>query len=106
MAGDVFQHKLDQCFGEIRQVIVLADGLMIVGKKPNHSDNYQALTTLLETDRGCNVRVHYENLQYEKVEVDFSVKLTPQVVASLTKMKCQQLPRCLCQQARNKYSHL
>ena len=32
VAGDVFQHKLDQCFGHIKQVIVIADDRMIVGK--------------------------------------------------------------------------
>ena len=37
VAGDVFQCKLDQCFDKIKQVIVIADDIMIVGKKPNHS---------------------------------------------------------------------
>ena len=51
VAGDVFQHKLDQYFGKKRQVIVTADNCLIVGKKPNHSNHDQALTTLLETAR-------------------------------------------------------
>ena len=34
MAGDVFQCKLDQCFGHLKNVIVIADEIMIVGKKP------------------------------------------------------------------------
>ena len=55
VAGNVFQHKLDQCFGHIKQVIVIADDIMIVGKKPNHSNYDQALTTLLETARRCKV---------------------------------------------------
>ena len=54
-AGDVFQHKVDQCFGHLKNVIVIADDIMIVGKKPSHSDHDQALTTLLETARKCNV---------------------------------------------------
>ena len=75
MAGDVFQQQPDQCFGHIKQVIVIADDIMIVGKKPNHNNYDQALTTLLETARRCNVRLNYEKLQYKK-EVDFLVKLT------------------------------
>ena len=71
VAGDVFQHKLDQCFAKIKQVIVIADDIMMVGKKPNHSDHDQALTILLETARRCNVRLNYEKLQYKKEEVDF-----------------------------------
>ena len=55
VAGNVFQHKLDWCFGKIKQVIVIADDIMIVGKKPSHSNHDQALTTLLETAKKCNV---------------------------------------------------
>ena len=68
---DVFQFKLDQCFGQLKNVIVIADDIMIVGKKPSHSDHNQALTTLLETARKCNVVLNYEQLQYKKQEVDF-----------------------------------
>ena len=106
MAEDVFQCKLDQCFGEIRQVIVIADDIMIVGKKPNHSDHDQALTTLLETARKCNVHLNYDKLQYKEQEVDFSVKHTPQAVASLIRTKSQQSPRCLPLQTRSKYNPL
>ena len=31
VAGDVFQCKLDECFGKIEQVIIIADDIMIVG---------------------------------------------------------------------------
>ena len=39
VAGDDFQSKLDQCFGKIKQVIVIADDIMIAGKKPNHTNH-------------------------------------------------------------------
>ena len=39
VAGDVFQQKLDECFGKIKQIIIIADDIMIVGNKLNHSDN-------------------------------------------------------------------
>ena len=55
VAEDVFQHKLDQCFGYLKNIIVIADDIMIVGKKPSHNNYDQALTTLLETARKCNV---------------------------------------------------
>ena len=38
VAGDVFQCKFDQCVGRIKQVIVIADDIMIVGKQQNHRD--------------------------------------------------------------------
>ena len=71
VAGHVFQCKLDQCFGIIKQVIVIADDIMIVSKQQNHRDHDVALTTLLETARKCNVRLNFEKLQYKKMEVDF-----------------------------------
>ena len=71
VAGDVFQHKLDECFGHIPNVIVIADDIMIVGKKPDHKDHDQALTSLLETAGHCNVRLNYEKLQYKQLEVEF-----------------------------------
>ena len=71
VAGDVFQCKQDQCVDNIKHVIVISDDIMIVGKKPNHSGYDQALTTLLETSRKCNVQLNYEKLQYKKQEVDF-----------------------------------
>ena len=71
VAGDVFQHKLDECFGHIPNVIVIADDIMIVGKKQDHKDHDQALITLLETARHCNVRLNYKKLQCKETEVEF-----------------------------------
>ena len=71
IAGDVFQCKLDQCFGHIPNVIVIADDIMVVGRMQNHRDHDQALTTLLHTARKCNVRLNYDKLQYKQTEVDF-----------------------------------
>ena len=71
VAGDVFQPKLDEYFGHIPNVIVIVDDIMVVGKQPNHKDHDQALTTLFETARHCNVQLNYEKLQYKQMEVDF-----------------------------------
>ena len=71
VAGDVFQCKLEQCFGRKIQVIVTADDIMIVDKQQNHRDHDAALTTLLETARKCNLRLNLDKLQYKKMEVDF-----------------------------------
>ena len=48
VTGDVFQHKLNQCFGNIKNVTVIPDDIMIVGKRQNHNNLDQALTTLLK----------------------------------------------------------
>ena len=71
VAGDVFQHKLGECFGHIPNMIVIADDIMVVGKQPNHKDHDQALTILLEIARQCNIRLNYEKLQYKQTEIEF-----------------------------------
>ena len=71
VAGDVFQRQLDQCFGKIDQVMVIADDIMAVGKQHNHKDHDIALTNLLETARICNIRLNFDKLQYKKTEVNF-----------------------------------
>ena len=71
VAGDVFQRKLDQCFGHLKNVIVIADDIMVVGKQPNHRDHDTALTKLLNTARECNVHLNYGKLQYKQTEVNF-----------------------------------
>ena len=69
--GDVFQRKLDQYFGQIEQVIIIADGIMVVGNQPNHRDHDVALTNLHETARKSNIHLNYDKLAYRKTEVEF-----------------------------------
>ena len=64
VAGNIFQRKLDQCFGQLKNVIVITDDIMVVGKQNNHKDHDIALTQLLKTSRECNV-------QYKRTEVEF-----------------------------------
>ena len=52
-------------------MIVIADDIMVVGRQDNHRDHDQALTTLLETARKCNVTLNYYKLQYKQEEPDF-----------------------------------
>ena len=71
ITGDVFQRKLDQCFGHLQNIIVIADDIMVIGKQLNHKDHDQALTALLNTARKCNVCLNHEKLQYKQQEVKF-----------------------------------
>ena len=49
VAGDVFQSKLDECFGKLKQIIIITDDIIVVGYRPDHSDHEQAFTSLLQT---------------------------------------------------------
>ena len=104
VAGDVFQHKLDECFGHIPNVIVIAGDIMIVGKKPYHKDHDQALTTLLETARHCNVRLNYKKLQYNRQKLNFLERLVQWMAASQLKARYKLLLKCQHQAAKRKYN--
>ena len=55
----------------IKQVIVIADDIMIIDKQQNCRDHEVALTTFLDTAGKCNVQLNFDKLQYKKSEVDF-----------------------------------
>ena len=69
VAGDFLHRKLDQCFSHLKNVIIIADAITVVGKNQKKHDI--ALTNLLDTAIECNVRLNYNKLQYKKTEVDF-----------------------------------
>ena len=71
VAGDMFQCKLDECFGHIKNLIVIADDIMVVARKNNHKDHDLAFTTLLQTARKCIGKLNYKKLQYKCTEVNF-----------------------------------
>ena len=49
VAGNVFQRKPDECFGKLKQVIIITDDIMVAGCNPDHSDHDQAFTNMLQT---------------------------------------------------------
>ena len=71
VAWDVFQWKLDKCFGHIKKLTIIADDIMVIGKKWNHKDHDLAFTLLLKMARECNVKFNYQKLQYKCTEVNF-----------------------------------
>ena len=66
VASDMFQRQLDQCFGKINQVIVIADDILVAVKLHNHKDHDVALTNLLETARRCNIRLNFYKFNTRK----------------------------------------
>ena len=71
VAGDVFQRKLNECFGHIKNLIVIADDVMIIGRNENHKHQDIAFTTLLHTARKCNIKLNYDKLKFKCTEVNF-----------------------------------
>ena len=71
VAGDVFQRKLDECIGDIKNVHCIADDIMVVGYKKDHSDHDKALTNLFQRAEKCNLKFNLEKIQYKHPEVSF-----------------------------------
>ena len=71
VAVDVFQRKLDKCFGKLKQVIIITHDIMVVGYKQDHDDHNQAFSGLLQTAQKCNAKFNFDKLQYKQNEVDF-----------------------------------
>ena len=67
----MFQCKLDECLGHIKNLIVITDDIMVIGKKQSHKDHDLAFTTLIQTARKCNIKLNYEKLQYKCMQVNF-----------------------------------
>ena len=57
-------------FGKLKQDIIITDDIMVVGYKPDHSDNDQAFTNLFQTAQKCNVKLNYDKLHCKQNEVD------------------------------------
>ena len=66
VAGDVFQQKLKECFGPIRNLIIIADDIMVAGRQHNHKDHDVAFTMLLQTARRCNVKLGKVTIQMHR----------------------------------------
>ena len=69
--GDIFQRKLDSIFRKLPNIIVIADDIMTIREKDDHSDHDIAFTNLLETAHKNGVKLNYEKIQYKKNEVEF-----------------------------------
>ena len=104
VAGDVFQCKLDECFGHIPNVIVIVSDIMILGKKPDHKDHDQTLASLLETARDCNVRLNYKKSNTSSWKLNSLEKLIQWMGASQPKAKYKLLLTCQHQAAKRKYN--
>ena len=71
VAGNVFQRKLDECIGDIKNVHCIADDIMVVGYETDHSDHDKALTNLFQRAEKCNLKFNLEKIQYKQPAVSF-----------------------------------
>ena len=106
VAGDVFQRKLDEFFGHIKNLIVIADDIMVIGKNHNHKDHDLAFTTLLQTARRCNVKLNYDKLKFKCTRSTSMEKHIKQMGTSQPKTKPQPLLKCLPPVPKKRYNPL
>ena len=87
VAGDVFQRKLDECFGHIKNLTIIADDIMVIGKNRNHKEHDLAFALLLKMAKECNVKLNYQKLQYKCTEVNFYGETNTQMAVNQHKTK-------------------
>ena len=64
VVGDVFQQKLDEIFGKLTQVMCIADDIMVVGYKEDHSDHDLALTVIADcSEKQCETQLQEASIQ-------------------------------------------
>ena len=102
IARDVFQHKLDQCFGHIKNIIVIADDIMVVQKQQNHRDHDQVLTTCLKLLGSVMSGLTTTSCSIKKKKLTFLGRPIPPMVASQLKAKSKQSLKCQLQLAKSK----
>ena len=106
VASDAFQQKIHECFGKWKQVIIIADDIMDVGYKPDHSDHDQVFTSLLQTAQKCNVKLNYDKLQYKQNEIDFFDKNYTTSGHKSARSKVSAIIPMHSETNKNKYNHL
>ena len=71
VAGDIFQRILDSNFLHLENVMIIADGIMVICYQENEQDHDNAFTKLLETAKKNNIKLHFDKIQYKQKEVEF-----------------------------------
>ena len=64
VSGDCHQHGIDAKYGKLKNVIGIADDLLIWGNEPDGSDHDKAFQGVLDTTRQNNLKLNIDKVQY------------------------------------------
>ena len=99
VAGVVFQHKLDEYFGHVPNVIVIADDIMVVGKQPNHKNTTKHSLLCLKQLDNTMLSSTVKNCSTSQLKLNFMERLTLWMGANQPKERYKPLLRCQYQAA-------
>ena len=71
VSGDCHQHGIDTKYGKLKNVIGIADDLLIWGNEPDGSDHDKAFQGVLDTTRQNNLKLNIDKIQYHRKKVIF-----------------------------------
>ena len=87
LAGDVLQWKIGISFSfNLENVMIIVDGIMVIGYQEDEWDHDKAFTELLETAKN-NIKLNFNKIQYKQQEVEFFGKPTWHKDANLVTQK-------------------
>ena len=75
VASDIFQRKLDSIFLHLKNAMIIADDIMVIGYQEDKQDHDIAFTKLLETTKKNNIKLNFDKIQYKQKEVEFFGKI-------------------------------
>ena len=71
VSGDCHQRGIDAKYGKLKNVIGIADDLLIWGNEPDGSDHDKAFQAVLDTTRQNNLKLNIDKIQYCHKKVIF-----------------------------------
>ena len=71
VSGVCHQHGIDAKYGKLKNVVGIADDLLIWGNEPDGSDHDKAFQAVLDTTRQNNLKLNIDKVQYRCKKVIF-----------------------------------
>ena len=71
VSGDCHQRGIDAKYGKLKNVIGIADDLLIWGNEPDGSDHDKAFQGVLDTTHQNNLKLNIDKIQYHRKKVIF-----------------------------------
>ena len=94
LAGDMFQHKIDEIFNDMQNVFGIADDILVIGYNKDGADHDEAVYKQLKQCQDVNLKVNKEKCHFRCMSIPFfgevvsrqGVQPDPQKVRALTEM--------------------
>ena len=71
LAGDMFQHKIDETFNDILNVFCIADDILIIGYDKDGTDHNETVNKVLKCCQDVNLKLNKEKCHFRCMAIPF-----------------------------------